>query len=234
MDGIINPLEFVNRESAGQQMTVTYCQQGYSPPSPWHPAPNAYSEKLYFEREKAEIKVGKERELCFRRLELERLKQEIRLQNKVRLDMLSYEIYKDAMGRIIYSRVGTDQENFCSKILLNVCGYRAVNFVSFSPQMNMVMSISWEGCRDPVHFKNTAEGIPVLKFLKKLKAKGILFRTSKRSEREVADALLAYSLNTQEEYEIPFDRGWNVMEDGRWHFAKADEMTMKEIIKDEY
>lgn len=94
----------------------------------------------------------------------------------------------------------------------------------------MFIRMPWEGCREPIYFENTAEGVPGQKFLKKLRAKGILFRVSKRNEREVADALLAYSLNTQEEYEIPFFRGWNVMGNGRWHFAKDDEITMEEII----
>lgn len=222
-------LEFVNPNPVEQQVKMPYYQQGYPPPI-FQPPVDVFSQKLSYEREKAAIAVQKERELSVQRLELEKLKQEIKFQNQVRRDMLSFEVCRDAMGRMIYSRMADDQEKICSKILLNVNAYRAVNFMSFFPQTHVVLSVSWEGCREPIYFENSAEGIPVQKFLKKLKAKGIFFRVSKKNELEVADALLAYSLNTQEEYEIPFYRGWNVMENGRWHFAKGDEITMKEVL----
>ena len=100
MREIIDPLHFVGREPAGQQMTTAYYYQGGSPPQPSYPAYNAYSAKLCCEEKKARIEVMKQQEFCCQRVEMERLKQEIKLQNKVRLDMLSYDVYKDAMGRM--------------------------------------------------------------------------------------------------------------------------------------
>lgn len=229
----IDPLAYVNPKPARQQTAVSYYPQRYPPPMFQPQVYDTYTQKLCYEREKAAIEVQKERELNVQRLELENLKQEIRLRNKVRQDMFSFEVCKDAMGRIMFSRMGDDQEEFCSKTLLNVNGYRTVNLMSFWPQMYAVLSISWEGCREAVYFKNTAEGIPVREFLNRLKANGVLFRVSKRNEREVADALLSYSISTQEEYEIPFFRGWNLMGDGKWHFAKEDEICMKEILNSE-
>lgn len=189
-----------------------------------------YYNTLSFLDQKAQIDVRKNQEIIWQRLEYEKRKNEIKIYSQELAKMISYEVSNDSLGRILYAPIALDKNEICSKVLLNVIKYKTTLLCSFGTKTHIVLKISWEG-GDAVYLENGSEGISTRIFLKRLKAKGVVLRVSKRYESAVADALLSYSLNTAGECEIPWCLGWNKMENGLWHFAHENEITMKEVLK---
>lgn len=231
----IDVLYFAHKKDEITEEPMTEVQGGCnSPPMPqylYQTGYMTYGKRLDYDLKKARIDVEKNQVISNQRLEHEQKKENMKLRNKARLEMLSYEITEDSLGRIFCSQISLDEEKICSKILLNVINYTAVHLVSYNPEEYRVLGIAWEGCGDAVLFEDGPEGISSQTFLRRLKARGVVFRVSKRNESAVADALLSYSRGVAEECEIPFHLGWNRMGDGRWHFAYSDEVTMKEVHK---
>ncbi len=237
----INPLWFMDEGSTGGSCPVPIqplaslqnpvLMMGGCVPSEYMNSPEyQYGGKLYYDVEKAQIDVVKNQTILAQRLEYEQKKEKMKIQICALKDMCHFEVYPDSLGRIFYSQIGIDDEKLHSKILFNAMNYTANCLLSFYPEVCVVLEVRWENCGKGIYFEYTDEGISTQKFLKKLKARGILFRVSRRNEKAVAEALLSYTLNTAKKYEIPFCRGWNLMESGKWHFAERDEMTMKEVL----
>ena len=82
-----------------------------------------------------------------------------------------------------------------------------------------------------VYFKNAENGISPQIFLKNMKARGVLFLVSGRTEKKAAEALLAYSYQNAETIELPYYRGWNYMSKGNWRFADEKELIMEGMEK---
>jgi len=231
MSEVIDPLIYKKDLVGGTYLTVP---QQYNVPmaqAPLSRAGYANYERISIYMQMAQIDVSKKQAFIDQKLEFERKKNEMKIRNQERMKMISYEICKNSLDQIIYASVGIDGENICFKVLLNVWGYRAVLLRSFYPESHIVLKISWKDCKEAVYLENGLEGISANIFLKRLKAKGVVLRSSKRQEIAVADALLSYSLNTTEEYEIPWSLGWNMMENCRWHFAHENEITMRGVLK---
>lgn len=217
----------------GQYFPPQMPQQSYATPLQSFQGRDTYREKANYERMKAEIEIEKNQIMLQQRLEYEVAREDMKLQSRLCMGMISYEVYQDSMGQMIYTQVGANGEKLRSKVLMNVINYEAVILVSYSSKQDWVLAVSWYGSRNcNIYLRNTEEGISPKFFLKCLKARGVILQVAKRNENEVAGALLSYSLNTKKEIEIPYYRGWNEMGNGSWHFAKKGELTMKGVIED--
>ena len=188
-------------------------------------------QKLSFHRQMAQIDVEKEQEIINMRAKFEQTKNMMRVQRDELKKMISYEVIQDSLGVMRYAPVCLDREIIPYKTLFNVRNYKAVWLTNLYPEPHRVLKVSWENCREAIYFEIGAKGISTRTFLERLKSQGVVLRTSKRCTSEVADALLAYSLNTEEEYGISWCLGWNRMEDMDWHFADKNETIMREVLK---
>lgn len=186
--------------------------------------------KLNYELGKAQLELWKNQALKQQRYELEAALQDLKLRYQNYLELLSCTVFQDCYGRLVYAITDKDGGNIASKPLLNVSGFKAVRYYSCYPELRAFLRISWQDCeRGGIYFRETPERISPQHFLKCLKSSGIMFLVSGRTERKAADALLAYAISTAEQKEIPFFRGWNLMSDGRWHFAHDNELTIREV-----
>lgn len=188
-------------------------------------------QKISIHNQMAQIEVKKEQEITNECIRREQAKNIVRVQSNELKKMISYEVIRDSLGWMLYAPVGLNQEIIPYKILLTVRNYKAVWLTNLYPEPHRVLKVSWEDCREAIYFEIGTKGISTRMFLERLKAQGVVLRTSKRCSSEVADALLAYSLNTEEEYDIPWYLGWNRMGDMDWHFADKKETTMREVLK---
>lgn len=196
---------------------------------PWR----EYDMKLAYEVERMKMSVYKQELLSQKKVMYEQamLEQKVHYQNF--LKMQSYTVYSDGKGKIICALNNPENVKITAKELLNVENYRATIFKAFYPQKSSALQITWgiQGDNSLI-FLLGADGISPALFLKKLKAKGVQLLVSGRAEKQVANALLAFSLNSAEQLEIPGIHGWNRMENGNWHYATYADRTFKEVLDD--
>lgn len=205
-------------------------------PNPYTSAPSqldmmaSYQAKLQYEVCKNQLQIDKQQMMLDQRRAFETQMQEVKQQYRAYLDLLSFSIYADTQGKLIFSISDSTDATIAAKPLLNVTSYQSKIYFSGWPEKRYVLEISWEGGKNSsVYFKNAENGISPQIFLKNMKARGVLFLLSGRTEKKAAEALLAYSFQCAETIELPYYRGWNFMSKGRWHFADEKELIMKEV-----
>ena len=187
-------------------------------------------ERLNHEYQKSCIDIFKQGKMLEQKYQYEQAQQQLKIQYANYMALMSCTVYQDSMGKMIFSVCDENGTTLKSKVLLNVQNYKAKQFVSFSPELHIVFEVSWgERESECIKFKNFEYGVETQKFLKALKARGVLFLVASRVEKKASEALIAYSANIAETYEIPYYHGWNCMSDGKWHFAKDSEMIMQEV-----
>lgn len=187
-------------------------------------------EKLHYDYQKSCIDICKQNKMFELKYQYEKAQQQLKIQFANHMEMMSCTVYQDSFGKIIISFCDENGTIINSKVLLNVKNYKAKQYVSFSPELHVVFEVSWgEQESEGIRFKNFENGVETQKFLKALKSRGVFFSVASRAEKKASEALMAYSVNTAEKYEIPYYYGWNYMSDGRWHFAKKSEMVMQEV-----
>ncbi len=194
----------------------------------------SYQAKLQYEFCKNQLQIGKQQMMLDQRRAFEIQMQEVKLQYKTFLDLLSYSIYEDCQDRLIFAITNPSNGKITAKPLLNVTKYQSVIYCSsYQATQHFVLGIRWKGnTQENVYFKNAKQGISPQLFLKNVKARGVLFLVSGRTEKKAAEALLAYSYQNAETIELPYYRGWNYMSKGNWHFADEKELIMERVEKD--
>ena len=190
-----------------------------------------YEGRLQYEKVKAQIGIEKNAISLQQREQFEIRMKELKHQFDLYLQMMSSTIYKDSSGYLIYALVSGDGQTITSKRLLNVWGYETRLYFSYGAKGKTVLEISWgQESQNKIYFGDAQDGVYPKYFLKKLKSKGVLLLVSGRTEAKAADALLAYSFSSAPIVELPFTIGWGRNSAGRWHFARRDEMTLKEVL----
>lgn len=188
--------------------------------------------KLNYDLAKSEIDLKKNNGLLEQRYWHEQQLLDLRLRYQNYLQMMGCTVYRDSSGRMIYAIMNPQNEVISAKILLSVTGYETINYVSYCPQMYSTLVICWDGCKqNGICFQDLVKGVTPERFLKGLKSNGALFLVSGRAEKKAASALLAYSIQNMQKKELPFQYGWNRMENGDWHFCGQNEIVMQEVIK---
>lgn len=202
------------------------------------PAPNqldlvaSYQAKLQYDFFKNQLDLNRNQMMLEQRKAYETEIQKVKIQYRTFLDMLSYSICEDSQGNMIFAITDPSNGKIAAKPLLNVCKFQSVLYFAYQPELHFVLGINWEGSMNgTVYFKKANQGISPQNFLKNLKARGVLFLVSGRTEKKAAEALLAYSFQHAETVELPYFRGWNFMSEGSWHFADERALIMKEIEK---
>lgn len=192
----------------------------------------SYQAKLQYEFCKNQLQIGKQQIMLDQRRAFETQIQEVKQQYRAYLDLLSFSIYADTQGRLIFSISDSADGTIAAKPLLNVTSYQSKIYFSRCPEKRYVLEISWEGgMNSSVYFKNAENGISPQIFLKNMKARGVLFLVSGRTEKKAAEALLAHSYQYAESIELPYYRGWNFMSEGNWHFADDKELLLERVEK---
>lgn len=188
--------------------------------------------RLNYDLAKSELDLRKSGRLLEQRYWHEQQLMDLRVRYQNYLEMLGSTVYQDSSGQMMYAITGPKNEAISTKILLSVRGYESVNCVSYYPQMYSALMIRWDGCeQDGICFRDLVKGVTPERFLRGLKAKGVLILASGRAEKKAASALLAYSIQNMQKKELPFQYGWNRMENGDWHFCGQNEIVMQEVIK---
>lgn len=194
--------------------------------NPW----SQYQMRLAYDAQKMQMSMYKQDITYQQRIAYEHAMQEQRIRYQNYLQLLSWSVYSDSNGNIIYAMTSPDKSQIVSKNLLNVENYRATIFKAFYPQVKSALQITWDSKSDNfLVFPFDSDGIEANLFLRKLKGKGVLLLVSGRMEKQAANALLAYSFNSAEQIEIPGRHGWNRMGDGSWHYAYSEEITFEEV-----
>lgn len=192
----------------------------------------SYQAKLQYEVLKNQVDINKNQMMLEQRKAFETEIQEIKIRYRTFLDMLSYSICEDSQGNVIFAITDPSNGKIAAKPLLNVRRFRSVLYCAYQPELHFVLGINWEGSMNgTVYFKKANQGISPQNFLKNLKARGVLFLVSGRTEKKAVEALLAYSFQHAETVELPCYHGWNFMSEGSWHFANERALIMKEIEK---
>lgn len=188
--------------------------------------------RLNYELAKSEIELRKNSGILEQRYWHEQQLMDMRVRYRNYLELLGCAVYRDSSGQMMYAITGPKNEAISTKILLSVRGYESVNCVSYYPQMYSALMIRWDGCeQNGICFRDLVKGVTPERFLRGLKAKGVLILVSGRAEKKAASALLAYSIQNMQKRELPFQYGWNRMENGNWHFCGQNEIVMQEVIK---
>lgn len=191
---------------------------------------NGYSARLNYDMAKSGVELRQNQIMNEQRLQLQYGLEDIKLRFKICADMLETTVYKNYAGDLIFAFSDSNGNKVSVKKLLNVKGYKAELLVSEMAGRKSALQILWDGSENiPIFFTDIAQGISPNSFLKKLKSHGVLFQVSGRMEKKAAEALLVYSIQTAKTTEIPACYGWCKMSNGCWHFAGADEMTMRRI-----
>ena len=191
-----------------------------------------YQAKLRYEGEKKRLELEGQDVSYQKRLKFEEELKALNIHYQNYLKMLSATVYKDSTGDIIFSILDSGKHSLASKALLNVSDYTTKIYVSYYPVELRALEVAWSGeGKKTMVFPYDNEGIEPNVFLKRLKKNGVLLSVSGRTEKQAANALLAYSFMSAESKEIARNRGWNKMGDGKWHFAKKNEITMMEVFR---
>lgn len=192
-----------------------------------------YQDRLQYDMARTQLDLERQRALLLQKEEAERRIQDLRLRYSLCRQLLGCTVYGDYAGDLLVAITKPDEEQIISRRLLNVRQYQTKIYVAYHPNgERMVLEVAWgELGKNEIYFADVQRGIPPKNFLRKLKGKGIVLLVSGRAEKKVAEALLAYSLYSAPIVEIPFAYGWGRNSTGRWHFAKKDELTLKEILK---
>lgn len=190
-----------------------------------------YHDKLHYDMARTQLDLERQRALLLLKEEAERRIQELKMRYSLCRQLLGSIVYGDSMGNLLLAITTPDDEKIISRRLLNVRGYQAKIYVSLGGE-RMALEVSWgESKENNVYFSDVQHGILPKKFLDKLKSKGMVFLVSERAEKKAAEALLAYSFYSAPTVELPFTYGWGRNSAGRWHFAKENELTFKEVEK---
>lgn len=236
----ISPLVFVRHQqnesrNANDQNDVQFCSpQFYEPSARQRDILSGYQGKVQYEIQKMQMDLNKQACTNAQRIELEEKIQETRNRYKIYLKMLSGTVYCNSEGEIIYAIADADGKAIVAKRLLNVSGFWSRIYVSYYPDLKMVLEVYWGNENERwIWFPYTKEGISPNIFLKKLKANGIFLLVSGKTEKDAANVLLAYAISTAENIEIPYDYGWGKDANLNWHYAQKDELVMKEMLKNE-
>lgn len=193
---------------------------------------SGYQGRLRYDFEKLNMSMAKQDFTFQQKLNYERELKELKIRYHNYLKMSSCSVYMDSEGNIIYAITNPENENIASKRLLNVGNYHSKIFKTYYPEMVSALQVEWDGKgNNSLTFILDSYGVDPNTFLKKLKAKGVLFLVSGRSEKQAANALLAYSFNAAEHIEISGNHGWNKLKNGSWHYAGDGEITMQEVVK---
>lgn len=207
--------------------------------SPYIPTPHqndvltGYQAKLRYEVEKKKLDLQYQNASYHQRMKFEEELRALNIHYQNYLKMLSATVYKDSAGDIIFSILDSGKHSLTSTALLNISDYTTRIYVSYYPVELKALEVSWsETGKNFIVFPYSKEGIDPNVFLKRLKKNGVLLSVSGRTEKQAANALLAYSFMNAESVEISRNRGWNKMGDGTWHYAKKNEITMMEVFRD--
>lgn len=191
-----------------------------------------YNVKLQYEVAKTEVGLRKNQITNEQKMWLQYGMEDMKMRFKTCMALMGTSIYRDYSGNLIFALSDLNGNRIVSKQLLNVKGYEAEILVSGMSERKSALQISWEGSDDShIYFADIARGISPTAFLKKLKSHGILFQVSGRAEKQAADALLVYSVQTDKISEVAACSGWCKWSDGTWHFAWDDEITMRRILE---
>lgn len=189
-----------------------------------------YQAKLMYEYKKREFDLWKNSQMHEQRLAFEKRMHELKIKYQAHLAAMICTVYCNAVGDIFYSFGEPDEGKIVSHALLSVGEYKSRIYLSYYSEPKACLEITWSGSGRIV-FPFDNEGINPKYFLKKLKSKGVLLLVSGRTEAKAAEALLAYSISSAENKELPYQHGWVRMSDGKWHFSMPDEMTLQEVLE---
>ncbi len=186
--------------------------------------------RLIFEWQKGRLELDKNQEKNNQRLAYEKESQAMKVYFDAFRTLLGAEVYRNAGGILVYAVTDPDGQTIRSRKLLSVEAYESRMLISANP-CTRVLEVSWKtGEEHVVYFPNAENGIPTEVFSKKLKAQGVEFLVSGRSEKKAATALLAFSFRDAPWIYIPFYHGWGQDAKGEWHYAADDELTMQEVL----
>ena len=227
---IREPIEFEHSREGNQGNGINEPQMAFSAPT----AARAWNEqqmRLDYVRQKDCLELMKNQAKYNQRLEFEKQSQAVKLCREVYKEFLGAEVYRNTEGVLIYVVADPEQKISRSKRLLNIAGYKPRLLVSEHPAKT-ILEIAW-GEREiqKIFFSDAQEGIPTALFLRKLKSKGVVLLVSGRSEKTAAEALIAFTYREAPRVCIPFYHGWCLNEEGRWHYAGDEELTMQEVLE---
>lgn len=233
MNKITSPLIFSNQEEKEQVNQQRQDQVAYRPVNQASENSFRYQERLHFDMAKAQLDLERQRASLLQKEESERRIQELRLRYSLCRQLLGNTVYGDSAGNLLLAITTPDEEKIVSKRLLNVRSYQSKIYVAYHPTgERMALEVTWGGSeKNKVYFADVQQGIPPKKFLAKIKSKGVMLLVSKRAEQKAAEALLAYTLGTASVVDLPFTTGWGRNSAGKWHFARKNELTFVEVLR---
>lgn len=160
---------------------------------------SGYDQKLRYEVAKRQLELDKQNLMQEQRLQREKELRLFKFQLEQYMKMLSTTVYRDSNGRMVVAISDSQRKTITSTVLLNVDAFDSKMYVSYYPETQMVLETSWTvaGERKAVWFPYTAEGVTPEYFMKKLKAHGVLFLVSGRTEKKQHRRYLLMRLNKQ-------------------------------------
>lgn len=212
---------------------------------------NYYNEQLFQQEKEMQLQLNAEayrksmdfyfyadKEALKKNLELEKMRNALALKEEyeIRKECQFVEVRKDFNCRICYSIVRDPQhpgkmqpiieEEFCS-----VKKYRVIY-----PEIQELLVITFrkKGRLMDVQVSSSGALNESILLAKQLERSGISLKVSRRMYCEVCDKLLAYLREEAEEFIVPLKPGYTLLENGEWHLALPDELTMEGIRNDDY
>lgn len=193
-----------------------------------------YNYRLWYDWQKRYLDLEKQQMSNEEKIRCERQLQDLRVCYQAYARMLTERVYCDMEGEIIFAIESSDGKQIIAKKLLNVSHFRSIVYETFHPDFMAVLEISWgEESTNHVRMRcDKGDMLPKI-LLKKLNSRGVFLMVSGRTEKKASEALLAYAFCTADKIEILRFHGWGKYLNGMWHYAGKDEITMKEMLKNE-
>ena len=185
---------------------------------------------LFYAQKKDELSLQRNHFQLGQRLDFEAAILEMKARYTAYVQTIGSRIYADAAGNLIYSIEDQSKKKLSAIRLLDVSGFRAKIYRTTWPKCSECLTVEWnEENVKPILFSDFLSRLSTNLFLRRLKMRGLFLRVSGKNEKRAADQLMAYAFSVAECVEIPFFHGWNRMENGEWHFAGPDVLTMEEL-----
>ena len=237
MKNIISPVTFIDpQESNNIPNTTRSMPQGYdqmntvsyaTPNMPQNYLTFNQQSNLYYQWLGNRLELEKNE--CKERIKLAALEESLRLrrEDQIKRELTESSVVSNAKGEIFYNLTQNDYKS--KKQLLDI--YNLCSHIYFTENGSEVLAVSF------IHY-DKAETIIIelveknisADVIKKLGLKGIRFKVSRKGLKEAANAFVDYVINRSARIEIAHHRGWNLMSNGKWHFAREDEPTMQDFL----
>lgn len=184
---------------------------------------NPAAQRLYEHRERNQLDLDAR---IAQEVELGRIREE----RELRKDLRRIQIARDVNGDLWVGFFDQSGKLIMGNRLFCVRNFRSVLYFTYRKK-KAALKISWDGS-EGFFLLIEDTGTNGKRLRSKLSCHGITMNISGRKEHEASEMLLAFLMHEADAVEIAECHGWNIFEDGNWHFVGNNELTWKEVTNE--